>query len=546
MTHTLYDNFIRAIHDGNILTLNHLINLASPQQISNMLEADNFGVFRWAVEDGHILMLNRLINLASPQQISNMLEADNFGVFRWAVEHGHILMLNHLINLASPQQISNMLEADNFGVFRWAVEDGHILMLNRLRELATPEQINNLNELGIISQQMFLQVQPLATHTVGQGGLGLSAVAQNSESAMETLTESEMRRLDAAIKHYQPIIKEYGGVDATLDALRETLRERYMAGNRVIQSSLGGGGVPQDTPLPFDYESFQALELSKKSREQALKAYYQNPDHTASRYLMKPNPWMDKNASFVMRDESGAWSTFDSYRELIAMLFLAAIDKDVEPIDDFTFETRLEHFIKQLGLINRAHNWDKKRINPSTGQYEEYDDLKPDRPSCSPGTKSRLFQSVLGHPLLKLLTLEIIEQEVREFVRDEFMAKINHQNCAAMLEDWQKLIDGESTAPEDLLTSLNISSEKQEAFISHLHKKYGSQFKEFDKDIRAKFKITNTIPNHAARFGVDIDLSSILERRVAETKESNSAKQGFFNSNPSDNPPSSSNLGPKK
>ncbi len=57
-------------------------------------------------------------------------------------------------------------------------------------------------------------------------------------------------------------------------------------------------------------------------------------------------------------------------------------------------------------------------------EQEEYDDLEGDRPSCYSGVKRRLFQSVIGHPLLKIITSDDMKQEVRDFALTHFKQKI--------------------------------------------------------------------------------------------------------------------------
>lgn len=107
--------------------------------------------------------------------------------------------------------------------------------------------------------------------------------------------------------------------------------------------------------------------------------------------------------------------------------WLVAVDAEVPPTDGYTLETRLDHFIDELAHIGRAHNWDNTRVktdnegtiildaddNPIT---EEYDNLEGDKPSCFFGVKRRLFQSVQGHPLLKMLTKDGIDEELRDLI----------------------------------------------------------------------------------------------------------------------------------
>ena len=166
------------------------------------------------------------------------------------------------------------------------------------------------------------------------------------------------------------------------------------------------------------------------------------------RYLSKPNPWMAANAAYVSGGEgTQSWSTFEEYKPLITMLWLAAKDTSsditVAPTDGYTVETRIDRFIDEIAHLGRAHNWDDERYKMdaqgnllvdenNNPVMEEYDDAQGDKPSCYSGVKRRLFKSVLGHPLLKMLTKDDIKQELRDEVRDYFKQHITSQNLQAI------------------------------------------------------------------------------------------------------------------
>jgi hypothetical protein len=210
------------------------------------------------------------------------------------------------------------------------------------------------------------------------------------------------------------------------------------------------------------------------------------------------------------------WSTFEEYQPVICLYYLAAIDDKSPPIDGYTLETRLEGFIDELALIARAHNWDRTRVKTNeegelvldedgTPIEEEYDDLEGDRPSCFSGVKRRLFQSVKGHLLLIMLTGEIIREELRVFVRQHFKDTVNKGNCSGLKKAWDACA-GEGPTDEDLakLRELNISPEKQTAFITSLGEKYGHQFTAepaFLLQIKAAFTLKGEQDAHVLNFG---------------------------------------------
>lgn len=341
------------------------------------------------------------------------------------------------------------------------------------------------------------------------GGLDLTALARDRESSMTALTSGEQKRLEAALKLYQPAIKERGA-PALIQTLREQLKTRYQEQPARVRTGDG-----RELDLPFDWNDWQeqSATLSADTREQALQAYYQHQDHTAFRYLSKPNPWMAEHAPYTNRSNLGGWSTFEEYQPLIAMLYLGACDEYTPPCDGHTLDTRLEHFIDELAHIGRAHNWDSSRTN-AQGVLEEYDDLRGDKPSCYSGVKRRLFQSVLGHPLLKILTMDDIKQELREYVREHFKQSVIEHPAEAV--EWKKAWDTvcETGMGGEELSEMNISEEAQMALIEALREKYPAQFDEdpsFETYIQDRFQLNKQVATHAARFGGEVDLTGLLE-----------------------------------
>jgi hypothetical protein len=302
-----------------------------------------------------------------------------------------------------------------------------------------------------------------------RGNFDLGRFAQDRESSMIALSVGEKSRLQDALAHYQE--KLNFGAKEIFEDLLVRLRHRYLANPATI--------IIDDvaTTLPCDYMEFQALNLAGNTLTKALLAYYQHPDHTALRYLSKPNYWMHPGAAYVNINEQHTerWSTFDEYKPLISLLYLAAMDEETPAMEGYTLETRLDYFIRELALIGRAHNWDKSRER--NHQLEEYDDLEGDRPSCFSGVKRRLFQSVQGHPLLVMLTKDQLRSELASFVFDYFKSLITDENKLTIkvaCEESTFLLD--DVGFEGILRYFDISKPRQEEFIKFLEKKYGSQF----------------------------------------------------------------------
>ncbi|KTD69777.1 ankyrin repeat protein [Legionella santicrucis] len=336
------------------------------------------------------------------------------------------------------------------------------------------------------------------------GQLNLHALAADRESSMTALTQGEQQQLQAVTNRYQPLLKQAGAAQVMND-LRATLQAYYEAHPATI--TIQKNGHSHELILPMAWNDFTSLHLDPIQTAQAFKAYYQNKAHTAWRYLSKPNSWMHEHASYIYINDTRTerWSTFEEYQSLISLLYLAVIDKDTPCIDEYTLETRLEHFIDELAHIGRAHNWDQSRYNQNN-KLEQYDDLEGDRPSCFSGVKRRLFQSVLGHPLLKLVTGEVIKAEINEFLVAHFKKAINSSNGGAIKEVWDKGIDGEALSEKDtkIIQNLNVSSEQQQDFKNYLSKKYGSSFATnliLINLVDKAFELTPTLTSHLFKHG---------------------------------------------
>lgn len=319
--------------------------------------------------------------------------------------------------------------------------------------------------------------------------LGLRETAEDHESSIRSLTPSEKKMLDAVVTQYGSKLTKEDEKRLFIE-FKETLKDRYEKNPAKV---ILKGNIPLE--LPFTWEEFEELGLSGREREQALIAYYKHPDHTVHRFLSKPNHWIDPDAPYrkydVEHPEWGNYADFEGYISEIVHLWLAASDELATPTEGYTLEGRIENFIKELSLIARGHNWDRRRpvlgpdkqpLKNSRGQIitEEYDDLRPDSPSCYSGQPRRLFQSVLGHPLLTILTHEIVQQETYDFIREHYvnlLDTITNSEKRLLARDLDEIFVN-LEKPSDLLKKYNLPQSKENELIKHLHKKWGPQFKE--------------------------------------------------------------------
>jgi len=474
-------------------------------------------------------------------------------------KHLCFYILRHLIRR------NNYLDKNNF-----------ISLLSKpaIRELAhlaiTPDKPNELLNLAIAVNNDYAQAALLEIPAVRQLAeesarieeliaveetLDLREIAENQESSLRALSTEEKKCLQSAIDFYQPQIEQ--AVTAALanedeefiiiqkqrikksitweafnsmpdlrrkevisrmglEACREQLRQRYHANPATIIID------EKKIVLPLEWNDFIKLNLDETQKESALNAYYSHKDHTALRYLSKPNDWMSKHAFYQKSEGNQRWSYFESYQELIVILWLAATDETIGTIEKFDSKSRLAHFIDELFHIGRGHNWDGHRnkidkegkliIIDGKIVTEQFDDGLADNPRCLSGTNSCLFQSVPYHPLLSTLTLEMIKQELRDYVRSHFKSLIHEDNKDVLRLSWQIYIR-ELEIPESF-KQFDLSLEKQTELFNYLSRKYGKQFDEsisFKKYLTNRFKLTHDVETHLINFAGEANFEQLLE-----------------------------------
>jgi hypothetical protein len=600
--------FRAAATGRNLAIIERLIQLA-PTQTQNMIQANNFEAFRLAVKYDRINIVDRLLQLVEIRKINKMMKSQNYaalrsacessriGIFRQAsliilerlLSHHNVLayaesheyefrnfvnpFIDKKLGLVRAQKTAQEQENPNavfdiinpnetkllFYVLRNLIRrneavfhDDILFLLNIPSVKSSAHHKNNellqlamvQNNQGVINLLMNIPaVLQLAEQNnfymaEARGILNLRQLARNRESSMTALSQSEQKRLARAIRHYQPMI-DATGVTHIMTELRKTLVERYEATPAMFIHE------GQTCVLPLQWSAFQALEFNQDEKSMAMEAYAKHKDHTAWRYLLKPNPWMHPEAAYVNVNPETfeKWSTFEEYQPVICLYYLAAIDSEIAPTDGYTVKTRLDGFIHELALIGRAHNWDNTRLKtneegvPLYDQddnpiFEEYDDGQRDRPSCFSGVKRRLFQSVRGHILFTFLTEEIINEELRDFVLTHFRGSLNRENRSIIHSAWMKIVEADELKPEDIaaLTSLNISEQKQGQFITYLIGKYQEQFSDnpsFLWLVEKKFCLQEN-KFHVVNFG-NFFMNIIKENSTPPPYSA----MGFFESNPS-------------
>ncbi len=309
-----------------------------------------------------------------------------------------------------------------------------------------------------------------------EDGIQIQTLAADQESSMKALTPQEEIRLDTALKRYQPMLDSLTP-KIILKQLITQLENQYQ--QNPAQCDFNADTV---LLLPLRMEDFNQLNLADNHRQQALNQYYKHPVHTCWRFFQMPNPWIHPEAAYTLHNpvnQTQRWANYQNYIPLIATLYLAVNDEQYPACDGFTIESRFQHFINEIALLNRAHNWDKTRIiiDKDGKQIQEaYDNKEGDQPSCYSGMKRRLFQAVLGHSLFKILTIDIVRMEVNDFIMQHMQASISEDNYEQLQEAWYQWIEELSLQAIPCLKSLDINLEQQKSFLIYLNQKYDKQF----------------------------------------------------------------------
>ena len=390
--------------------------------------------------------------------------------------------------------------------------------------------INNTVAMGLLLQVP--QVRQMALHAEFYKDImranertseyhNILDLARNSESSMVSLTTKESEILKGVFRHYRHEVIDANNLSFdnlsgsassstegqssngrtckdVIEELRNDLARRYnaepatiarvvavVADNSSNGSNEGTDNQSKPLVLPLMWEDFQSMiSPSSPDYKNALQAYHSHVYHTAWRYIIKSNPWLQPGSGISSRDESGnsiRSSGSECFHKIIAVLYLAAKDEKTPGINGFTVESRLDEFFVELALINRAHNWDRKRQN-GRQVMEEYDDLEPDRPSCTSGAKRRLFQAVKGHPLLgvddegnRVVSDDILQEELRSMIWQHWQNVLVNEDIRPKLEElYFKIVELEPFSKADLIfaKSFDVPKSKIDNWCADMLAKY--------------------------------------------------------------------------
>ncbi len=298
-----------------------------------------------------------------------------------------------------------------------------------------------------------------------------SLLAGMNEGSMTQLTPAENALWILVEKLYASRCSELGGPVKVLEIIRNDLRDLYHKQVAKVQT------FAMKVDLPMEWKDFEEMGLGENQRKMALKSYYQHKIHTAYRYLLKPNPWLHKDAKNI--DHKNKCSTFHYFADHIAFIYLAVSDEDNPSHPDIfpSIESRKENFFNTLADINRSNNWNEQRK----------DDCQADRPSCPAGVKRQLWQALFGHPRLTLVTRDLVELEFKDFLNAYWRKCLETMRNEAP-KDFERLqvlypqliycFDDDGVTSDDikLLQGFNIPQKLADEWLQTMNQQHCDQF----------------------------------------------------------------------
>jgi hypothetical protein len=200
--------------------------------------------------------------------------------------------------------------------------------------------------------------------------------------------------------------------------------------------------------LPLDFESFQILdqELERGDQIKIQSLYQSNLFHTAWRLLHPNENWFNDSNELEIAQH------LKQYNWLITLMWISASDTSIAPSADypiFSVDERCLHFFQRLTLV--------------CNHFDE--------------TPKHLFQSVLGHPLTKLLTEESVIVEHELFLYDYFQYHLKTLTIEELQTLYLSLKDKSiyQQYPQ-LLEKIVIPEEHIQAFEKQMQQQWPNQW----------------------------------------------------------------------
>lgn len=128
------EEFITAARYGNLLMLQHIVDSFSPEELPEVIAAEDYRAFRFAAENGHLAVLEYLEEKA-PGKLQEMIAAGGYAAFCFAAQRGHLEVLHYLAR-KNPEQLEVMITVKDYDAFFQAARNGHLAVLEYFEEKA--------------------------------------------------------------------------------------------------------------------------------------------------------------------------------------------------------------------------------------------------------------------------------------------------------------------------------------------------------------------------------------------------------------------------
>ncbi len=311
----------------------------------------------------------------------------------------------------------------------------------------------------------------------------IRALTNNPDSSVTPPTKDELVLQGRLDNEYERELNDRG-VDSLIHELHREMIALYKK-----DPALDADGHS----LPLTYAEFEALKLKDEKRKQALIAYHKHPDHSAYRYLLSPNPFIDPSAPHARHAFNGdaIAAEYECEKRHIALLYLMMTDEAFQKGRPALKEEFLNAVADCLYETNRAHNKDRhilKEVNGKTVQVLHHFVEEGDRPSCLAGVWRQLFQCHkylalrMEHPICVMPEKTIsLEEEFKKCIRQHFVKCFEEKNSEALKEAVLLYfddcdLDDLSDEQKELLRSTNVTDTQIDRMIAELYLTYGQAF----------------------------------------------------------------------
>lgn len=287
-------------------------------------------------------------------------------------------------------------------------------------------------------------------------GFYLEKLAEDRDLQLASLRAGRRSAVQGVIAQFNDAVIKQGGVLGVIEQLKQQLIERYIENEdgRCITF----GGVQYFLPCHWgELQNFIADHEFDEAQQKAIhQIYYNNLNHTAYRYLIRPNPWMSETVDWLYANEAGneRWSTYEECLPLIAYTWLA-VSKDL--------------FIQKMGALNRLYN-----------VAEDPKQLNGDKPGNDLDVKQSMIFLLKAHPLFKPFNRQDAEQFMILSIQQYYQPLLFSRD-AEFLVDLKTFSD--NNFPRDGKVSLTDNLNLPQGTADKVKEAIGIEYGDFNREL---------------------------------------------------------------